>query len=76
VRRETAWEEGTWKRVLLFGWLKALKAKSQERCRGETDPVGDRLGLRADSLKAYKRYERVLVGLGNPTATAAFRFMR
>jgi hypothetical protein len=37
---ETAWEEGLWKRSLLFGRLEALKVKAQECCRGETDPAG------------------------------------
>jgi hypothetical protein len=40
VRRATAWEDRAWERVRISGRIKALKAKAQERCRGETDPDG------------------------------------
>jgi hypothetical protein len=46
--------------------IKALKVKAQECYRGETNPAGGRDGLRTGSLKAWKRYERALVGRSNP----------
>jgi hypothetical protein len=49
---KTAREEGRRKRDLLFGRLEALKAKAQERCRGETDSAGRGDGLSGCSLKA------------------------
>jgi hypothetical protein len=42
ARRETAREEGGRRRLSISGRPEALKAKAQERCRGETDPARSR----------------------------------
>lgn len=55
-RSLTAREERARRRVPdLWKELKALKAKAQERCRGGTNPAGEKGGLRAGPSKASKR---------------------
>jgi hypothetical protein len=52
---ETAGEDRRRERRWISERIKALKVKAQERYRGETNPAGGRDGLRAGSLKAWKR---------------------
>ena len=56
MRRLTAWEDRAWKRARISGWIKALKAEAQERCRGETNPDGS--GERRERTYDRPRVER------------------
>jgi len=51
--RPTARKERVWKQIRISGWLKALKAKAQERSRGETDPDGS-AGARVGSCRRFR----------------------
>lgn len=64
-QHETAWEDGRWRQRPIFEWLKPLKAEAQERCRGETDPTGERGDLGGLELPVARLAEDVETSSGS-----------
>lgn len=79
---ETAWEDGSWRQLPIFEGLTTLKVEAQERCRGETNPVGQGGGLDGLATVCWPARERrrnvewALARLGIPAVTDLLVLMR